>query len=112
MEFALYVSYDLGITFVEHKRSSSLEYLEKDYNLFEKNWLRWYINDEKNKTIKICTIYQKIMEQMDVLKQQEEPYAFATDDVKIRELLAEFGVCAMSSDEVISKMKAETGMLN
>lgn len=112
MNFALFVSYDLGVVFAEHKKASSLEELEKDCKCFDSNWIRWYINDEKNETVKICAIYQNLLTDMEKRKKENGVCLFATDDAKAKELLTLHGVTVLSTDEMISKLSGAVGKLH
>lgn len=113
MTFTLFVSYDLGVTFSEHKKASSLGELEKDCNCFDSNWLRWYVNDAKNETVKICAIHQNILAVV-MEKQQKENGSclFATDDMKAKELLMCHSVKVISTDEVLSKLNGMVDKLH
>lgn len=113
--FKLYVSHDLGYTFIKFKESTDLDDLIIDCDNFDNGSLRWYIIDSNRKTIQICKIYKIFLAEVSSqIKniQDSKSCLFATDDSKVIELLNEMNVGILTSDMMITKQLREIGVLN
>jgi len=72
MRYALKVSYDCGISYCPVMVSDNLDEIEEEAKVYDRQNLRWTIEDEDGNLQSICTIHAHILATLIKLSNQKE----------------------------------------
>jgi len=99
--FILYISDNLGLSYVQAGISSTRDGIERILSSYKKDSIRWYIEDDKGFMIDYCDIFKVTLDSL-AKPDGEAPTMFATDDQVLAGILRGAGVRVFNSEALFT----------